>query len=169
MKRPLAILGAVALAAALSFSVSAAALKWHVRAPFTVTLVSELADPGLQALTVTSAADWSASPVVDFVFGPAPKRGPYIRLVDGYYGPVWSGLASISNDRGYITAVTIYLNRTNLDGAPDTFRQAVICQELGHGLGLGHSPDTDSCMSETSIYPVPNAADFAALDTLYGR
>jgi hypothetical protein len=166
MRRLLAV---IACALVIATPVSAGALKWHVRAPFTVTLVSELTDPGLQALTVTSAADWSASPVVDFEFGPEPKRGPYVTLVDGYYGPVWSGLTSISNDRGYISAVTIYLNRTNLDGAPDTFRQAVICQELGHGLGLGHSDADDSCMSSHIVWPTPAASDFASLAVLYER
>jgi hypothetical protein len=143
--------------------------KWRAHSPFFVILVSSLNDPSLQSLAVASASDWSQSSAVDFVFGSQPKRGIFVKIVDGYYGPTWSGLTSISNDHGYIVGATIYLNRTNLDSVSDTFKKAVICQELGHSLGLDHRNANDSCMSEFNIWPTPSVADFVDLVTMYGN
>ena len=146
-------------------------LHWKVRPPFTAYVVSSIDDAGLQALTVQSAADWSESPTVDFVVGPAPKRAAIvIRISDDAYGPVWSGLTVISNDQrggGHITGVSILLNTSNLDQTNETFDQYVICQELGHALGLRHTDDQTSCMGPNAGAPHPSEADFAALEALY--
>jgi len=165
MKRLALLLVAVLLLAAPA---SAFSFRWKVhKLPFTLILVSELDDPTLQALTEISAAEWSESSVVDLVFGDPVKRKPFVRIVDGAYGPTWNGLTSISNERGYITAVTIYLNTDNLDGAADFFKQNTICQEIGHALGLDHR-EGDSCMGTNASNISPDAVDFANLEALYG-
>lgn len=161
-----AILALAVLAGPVSADLSG--FQWKARAPFTVTLVSEIADPTLQSLTTLSAVDWSESVVVDVVLGPAPKRGPMVRIVDGYYTNPWNALAHISNERGYITAVTIYLNRTNLDQFTVEHKQHTICQELGHSLGLDHQDGVaDTCMGPYASATLPNARDFADLVLMY--
>ncbi len=169
MRRAVALAGALALAGAFAFPASAdiGPFKWRAHAPFTMTIVSSVADPALQSALTASMGDWSASSVVDMVYGPQPKRGIYVKVVESYNSG-WNGLTVISNDHGYIVGATIYLNRTNTDQFSQTFKQHVVCQELGHALGLDHQDGVmDSCMGPNADAPHPNARDFADLEAMY--
>jgi hypothetical protein len=160
----------LALLFALPSSVSAeiGPAKWKGRAPITVTLVSELSS-AYQSLAVLAAADWSASPVVDYVFGPDANRIKRVRIVEvNNPASQWLGLTSISNERGYITAATVYLNRYYLDTQTENERRQTVCHELGHGLGLAHTTAPDSCLGTGGSY-LPGARDFSDLELMYGK
>jgi hypothetical protein len=149
-----------------------AGLRWHERPPFTVVVVSTLTDPTLSSILTIAADNWSASTTMDYVFGAVPKRGPYVTVYEGYYSAEWMAITSISNDRGWITGTSIYLNHTWMDNVGLNSKQYVICQELGHALGLWHTDEQASCMGpggvDADVGTTPTATDFANLAALYG-
>ena len=98
--------------------------------------------------------------------------------------PFWLGLARIFLDEeGHITKGEVKLNTSALayyevNGYPG-IADHVLCQELGHVLGLGHnrdgvsggSPD-DSCMNDQGHlgdYTAPNSHDTDQLAAIYGH
>ena len=60
----------------------------------------------------------------------------------------------------------IYINRQLTD--PKTL-SIVIAHELGHAFGLQHITDRDSVMNPGNLTIVPNAADQAAIEALWGH
>ena len=62
----------------------------------------------------------------------------------------WLGLASIQlGGGGHIVRATVTMNRTLLDRYPKAVADHVLCQELGHLLGLDHQRQADdSCMDD---------------------
>lgn len=89
----------------------------------------------------------------------------------------WLGLASINLDsRGHISRGT---SKTN-DSYSSSFssqnqRRHVMCQELGHTIGLGHTSEDGSsqntCMdySTSSTSTAPNSHDYNMLASIYGH
>lgn len=145
-------------------------VKWKVHAPFTLYVTSTIVDPNLQSALSLAAADWSISTVVDVVIANPPRRAPTVPVSDGYWSDPWSGLTSISTDHGYIIGASIRLNRSWLDARDANGKQRVICQELGHALGLDHQDSaTDSCMGPYSTGVHPNALDYSDLELAYGH
>ena len=94
----------------------------------------------------------------------------------------WLGLARIFiDDNGHITKGEVKLNTTYLayyeaNGYPG-IAEHVLCQELGHVLGLGHNRDgdtggipDDSCMNDQGHlgeYTSPNSHDTDQLNAIY--
>ncbi len=93
----------------------------------------------------------------------------------------WLGLARIFLEDGHITKGEVKLNTTYLayyesNGYPG-IADHVLCQELGHVLGLGHNRDGDTggtpdttCMNDQGHlgeYTTPNSHDTVQLNIIY--
>lgn len=154
------------------------------------------------AYLATASADWSKSSVLDtiVVLGqsntdcrPTDWR---IEVCNKAYGANgWLGLAMILSQNRHIDRGTVMLNDTYFNTATyntPAMRRLVMCQEIGHTLGLDHQ-DTNfynknlgTCMDYTTlpggIYYVPdgafhkdaqlsnehpNAHDYGELETIY--
>ncbi len=90
----------------------------------------------------------------------------------------WLGLASISLNGNHITQGTVKVNDTyfalaQYDNPQE--RAHVMCQEIGHTFGLGHTSEDGStqntCMdySQGSTSTAPNAHDDDQLNAIYGH
>jgi len=102
-----------------------------------------------------------------------------IRSCNASYGNNgWLGLASINLDsKGHIVKGTAKMN-DSYDWyfvQDPTQRPHVICQEIGHLFGLGHTSEDGSsqktCMdySDDPGSTTPNSHDYAQLETIYGH
>lgn len=61
----------------------------------------------------------------------------------------WLGLATVTvGAEGHIQSATVTMNTTLLSPYPPRVAQHVLCQEIGHLLGLGHTKALDSCMED---------------------
>ncbi len=95
----------------------------------------------------------------------------------------WLGLASITQLDGHIKTGKVTMNRELLKQYPPNVAAHVLCQEIGHILGLGHQafannscmddcqgrgPGWLSCLSSTEG-TTPNAHDKEQLDTIYAH
>ncbi len=91
----------------------------------------------------------------------------------GYNG--WLGVAQIWTSGGHIVQGTAKLNDSYLDSASydDVNKQHVLCQEVGHTFGLGHTSedgtDQETCMdySNDIANPHTNGHDNEAINTIY--
>lgn len=89
----------------------------------------------------------------------------------------WLGLASINLDsNGHIVQGTSKMNDSySASFASQDERRHVMCQEIGHTFGLGHTSEDGSsqgtCMdySQSPNSTAPNAHDYAQLVTQYGH
>jgi hypothetical protein len=155
--------------------------------PFTIKVVdSNTTD--WQSMYLGAISDWSKSTVLDLAreqgdeSSRARKRCVMIagkihscNATYGYNG--WLGLASINVSGGHITQATSKMNDSyfNSGSYDDTARSHVMCQEIGHGFGLGHQDesgkDLNTCMDYANALdnPSPNAHDYAQLETIYGH
>lgn len=150
--------------------------------PFTVPLgdnVNSSWDPRLAA----SSSDWSRSNVLDspVVAGAAGGKrcranNGRIEVCNGNYGfNGWLGVAQIWTSGSHIVKASAKMNDSYLSSAAytDTARQHVMCQEIGHGYGLGHQDesgaDLNTCMDYADALdnPSPNAHDYDQLETIY--
>ena len=97
------------------------------------------------------------------------------------FSPFWLGLARIFIDGDHITRGEVKLNTKLLDDYPAGAADHVLCQEIGHVLGLDHnrdgaqggSPD-DSCMNDqvslfATQYTSPNSHDTGQLNANYSH
>lgn len=100
-----------------------------------------------------------------------------IRSCSFSYGPtLWFGLASVWLSGGHITQATVQVNDFYFTGSygNNVARRHVLCQEVGHTLGLDHHrqascmDDTNSTLNNTS-YQSPNAHDYAQLEAIYAH
>jgi hypothetical protein len=96
-----------------------------------------------------------------------------IRSCNAEYGfNGWLGLASINASGNHITQGTSKMNDSYFNGTRynETNRQHVMCQEIGHDFGLGHTSedgsDQNTCMDYSNDLgnPRPNAHDYDLLD-----
>ena len=76
------------------------------------------------------------------------KRKGQITVSEGF-SPNWLGIAQIFVEGGHITKGTVKLNTTFLNSYGAFVADHVLCQELGHILGLTHNVSvTDTCMND---------------------
>lgn len=158
--------------------------------PFTVRLDNNVNSTWLPYLR-EAAADWNASSVlntsvVDGSYGSrascTPAAGRVEVCNEAYGQNGWLGVASISVNGRHITSAFVMVNDTYFRQAKyDTpaFRRLVMCQEVGHAFGLGHTDENQTnrnqgtCM-DYSDHPEgppsnehPNGHDFDELERLY--
>ncbi len=140
-----------------------------------------------QSSMKAAVVDWNKSPVVDFALK-AQKRSRSCLGVNGmvevcndaYGSNGWLGIAEIWVNGDHITKGTVKLNDTYYNTPTYNtvaWRKAVVCQEIGHTLGLGHNDEdfntTNGTCMDYSYDPVPNqrpdAHDYQMLATIYGH
>ncbi|HXH22899.1 MAG TPA: hypothetical protein VNN10_12805 [Dehalococcoidia bacterium] len=147
-----------------------------------------------------AVADWSLSSVLDLakVAGATnPKNcrptAGRIEVCNSRYGNnAWLGLAQIWVNGDHIIQAVAKMNDTYFDTATyntPAWRRLVMCQEIAHGFGLGHTdenfnnPNEGSCMDYTNdpdggpggasetdpSNEHPNAHDFEQLELIYAH
>ena len=144
--------------------------------PFTLKLGDNLSSAWKPRLATTTS-DWSLSSVLDAVIVPGISQGncrPTNGRVEvcnkayGYNG--WLGLAQIWVSGNHIYQGVTKMNDTYFNTPTYNtlaWRQSVICQEVGHTLGLDHqdenfsNPNLGTCMDYTSD---PSGALYNQLD-----
>jgi hypothetical protein len=97
-----------------------------------------------------------------------------ITVVEGF-NPRWLGLATIWLDSsGHIVKGEVKLNTKLLKRYGPAVADHVLCQELGHTLGLDHNhDDIGTCMNDLTAVsnpaPYPNAHDAEELNLIYSH
>ncbi len=157
--------------------------------PFTLQLGDNV-DTKWNSYLGTTSTDWSKSTVLDTTIVTGSTRPRSCRATTGrvevcnasYGGTGWLGVASISITGGtHITKGTVKVNDTYFDTAKyntPAWRNLVMCQEVGHTLGLDHQDENfdnanlGTCMdytSDPSTNQHPNAHDYAQLESIYSH
>ena len=157
--------------------------------PFTLKLGDNV-DSSWDAYLVTTSADWTASSVLNtqIVAGGTKPRScrattGRVEICNASYGNTgWLGIASISITSGnHISSGTVKQNDTYFKTASyntPEWRNMVMCQEVGHTLGLDHqdeafdNPNLGTCMDYTndpSTNQHPNAHDYEMLVSIYNH
>lgn len=141
--------------------------------------------------------DWSDSTVLDLTAQVGATTGRKCRAKAGtvqvcnaaYGKNGWLGLASISISGKHITQGTAKMNDSYFSNSyaggyynNANEREHVMCQEVGHTFGLGHTSEDgssqDTCMdyfsntganAGSTMSTTPNAHDFEQLVTIYGH
>jgi len=92
----------------------------------------------------------------------------------GYNG--WAGLASINLDsQGHIKLGTAKMNDSYLSSSSEDYRNHVMCQEIGHVFGLGHTSEDGSSQKTCMDYSNdinsqwPNSHDYQMLSSIYNH
>jgi hypothetical protein len=190
LNRRLAILFAVALAFSLPVTAFAnhswGGYHWARTAnPFTLK-VGDNVNPAWDAYLNTTVGDWTQSTVLNLskVTGQAKGRcrgtTGRVEVCNGTYGNNgWLGVATIYISGKHITQGTVKVNDTYFNtstyNAPE-WRNLVMCQEVGHTLGLDHqdvnfnNANLGTCMDYTSnpgTNQHPNAGDYDELLCIY--
>lgn len=156
--------------------------------PFTLGLgdnVNSIWDTHLN----TAAVDWSNSSVLDTVIvagGANPKncrasRGK-VEVCNSKYGNNgWLGVAQIWASGDHISQSTVKVNDTYFNTPrynTPAWRNLVMCQEVGHTLGLDHQDENfynnplGTCMdysSDPNPNQHPNQHDYDQLETIYAH
>ena len=163
--------------------------------PFTLKLGDNVSSTWDSYLATTSS-DWSVSSVLDTAIvaggtNPKPCRptSGRVEVCNNTYGNTgWLGVAQIWVSGLHIVQGTVKVNDTYFNTAPyhtPAWRNLVMCQEVGHTLGLDHQ-DTNfsnanlgTCMDYTNdpdgtIYGQldnehPNAHDYEELGIIYAH
>ncbi len=142
----------------------------------------------------TSSAKWSLTSVIDTqIVKGAGKRNcgavsGQVEVCAAKYGRNgWLGIASIWASGNHITQGTVKMNDTYFNTSTynkPSWRQMVLCQEVGHTLGLDHQDEDfangnlGTCMDYTNDPSRndgagnnldPNAHDYSMLETIYAH
>ncbi|WP_271077235.1 hypothetical protein [Aurantiacibacter sp. MUD61] len=150
--------------------------------------VIDQTDASWRGHTQMAVNDWNQSTVIQapYVNGTAGAECTFvenqIQVCNDDYGSVgWVGLASITLANGHINSGwskmnDYYFNQPQYSS--NAWRQAVMCQEIGHDYGLGHQNEnfrtdsTTSCMEYTSNpegNESPDAHDYEQLLDIYAH
>ncbi len=124
--------------------------------------------------------DWNDSTVLDTIIKPSTNTrqcaatSGRVEVCNAKYGNNgWIGLASIWTSGGHIVQGTAKMNDTY---SMDTYtKQQVMCQEVGHTFGLGHTStdgsSQDTCMDYATAKidrdQWPNLHDYQQLESIY--
>ena len=137
----------------------------------------------------TTISDWSKSTVLDLTKvagGARPKNcrptSGRVEVCNATYGSTgWLGVAQIWVSGSHITQGTVKNNDTYFNTATyntPAWRNLVMCQEVGHTLGLDHqdenfdNPNLGTCMDYTndpSSNQHPNQHDYDQLASIYSH
>ncbi|MBI4038118.1 hypothetical protein HY387_00485 [Candidatus Daviesbacteria bacterium] len=157
--------------------------------PFNLKLgdnLSSVWDP----ILATTSFDWSLSSVLDTTIVPGGTKARNCRATSGrvevcnsnYGNNGWLGLAQIwvNSNLHIVQGVTkvndTYFNTSTYNTTP--WRNLVMCQEVGHTLGLDHqdvnfdNANLGSCMDYTSNPETnqhPNQHDYDELELIYAH
>ena len=89
------------------------------------------------------------------------------------FSPFWYGLARIFIEDGHITKGEVKLNTRLLLSKGEDAADHVLCQEIGHVLGLDHNRDSlTTCMNDWAVLgsaTSPNTHDTQQLTASYGH
>jgi hypothetical protein len=155
--------------------------------PFTLKLGDNVT-PAWDGYLATTSTDWSKSTVLDTIVVAGAAKGRCrgttgrVEVCNDTYGSTgWLGVASINVSGSHITLGTVKVNDTYFNTAKyntTAWRNLVMCQEVGHTLGLGHNDEnfentpTGTCM-DYSNDPEPNqhpdAHDYEQLESIYSH
>lgn len=191
-----AVAAAAALIAVVTPGTASATHSWggyhwaRTSNPFTLQLGDNV-DSRWDSYLTTTSNDWTGSAVLNTPIGAGLTKSPRpckatagrVEVCNGAYGNVgWLGIASISISGGtHITQGTVKVNDTYFDTATyntPAWRNMVMCQEVGHTLGLDHQDENfdnanlGTCMDYTSNPSTnqhPNAHDYAMLESIYAH
>ena len=190
------IIGASAvLAISALVSVAGATHSWggyhwaRTANPFTLKLGDNVSGAAWDLSLATASADWSLSGVLDtaIVTGSTNQKNckpvaGRVEVCNSKYGNNgWLGIAGIYASGGHITQGYVKLNDTYFNTASyntPAWRNLVMCQEIGHTLGLDHQDEKfdnlnlGTCMdytSDPSSNQHPNAHDYEMLETIYAH
>ena len=161
--------------------------------PFTISTVKSLT-PDWVGRTDAALADWSKSTVLDLagVAGASdsqtrrkcPAISGKIRVCNQTYGlNGWLGLASIHISGSHIVDGTTKLNDSYFNLASynyETEKRHVVCQEVGHDIGLDHTSTDGSSQNTCMDYyqnksnsdttsTTPNQHDYDQLAAMYSH
>lgn len=157
--------------------------------PFTLKLGDNV-DSTWDSYLATTSSDWTASSVLNTVIvagGTKPRNcrasTGRVEVCTAAYGNTgWLGIASISITSGnHITSGSVKNNDTYFKTASyntPAWRNLVMCQEVGHTLGLGHNDEnfdntpTGTCMdysNDPNPNQHPNQHDYDQLVTIYSH
>ena len=159
--------------------------------PFALQVESDVGSTWTAHLN-TAISDWTASTVLDLNKVDQANTKPNcsgisgkVRVCDRSYGfNGWLGVAQIWISGDHIVAGTVKLNDsyfgTSTYNSP-AWRSLVVCQEIGHTLGLDHqdenfsNPNLGTCMDYTSdpdgplSNENPNQHDYDELVSIYSH
>lgn len=155
--------------------------------PFTLKLGDNVST-AWDAYLVTTSSDWSESSVLDTTIVAGSTKPRLCRATAGrvevcserYGSNGWLGLASIWATGSHITQGTVKVNDTYFNTATyntPAWRNLVMCQEVGHTLGLGHNDEDFSTTNGTCMdysndpgpNQHPNAHDYDMLEQIYAH
>ncbi len=184
----------VALAAIISIgTVAYASHSWgnyhwaRTTNPFTLRLGDNVGTAWDSYLATTSK-DWSVSSVLDTtVVAGANLRNcnavsGRVEVCNSKYGNNgWLGIAQIWVSGSHITQGVVKVNDTYFNTTKyktPAWRNLVMCQEIGHTLGLNHNDEiftntpSGTCMdysNDPALNQHPNLHDYEQLVTIYGH
>lgn len=189
---PLAVLTSfvlMAMSAVASANHSWGGYHWaRASNPFALKLGDNVSS-AWDAYLGTTSSDWSLSAVLDTVIVAGRANPKNCRATSGqvevcnssYGNNGWLGIAQIWASGSHITQGVVKLNDTYFKTAKyntPAWKNLVMCQEVGHTLGLDHQDENFSnaplgtCM-DYSNDPVPNqhpnAHDYEQLDIIYAH
>lgn len=156
--------------------------------PFSLVTADNLS-LGWKPYLATTNSDWSASNVLDMLTVKGiniPKRCKAttgrVEVCNAAYGNNgWLGIAQIWISGGHITAGVTKLNDTYFSKSAynkSEWKNLVMCQEVGHTLGLDHQDEVftnanlGTCMdysNDPNTNQHPNAHDYQQLEEIYGH
>lgn len=191
--KALAIATALLLIATFSTVTANASHSWggyhwaRTANPFTLQLDDNLSSGWKPYLTTTSN-DWTVSAVLDTTIivnqtnaKCRPTAGK-VEVCNKTYGKNgWIGIAQVWLSGTHITQGTVKVNDTYFNTSKyntATWKNLVMCQEVGHTLGLGHQDENqintnlDTCMDYTNLPESnqhPNAHDYEQLVAIYSH
>lgn len=205
MKRyAFAVISLVAFAFVASATHSWNGYHWaRTSNPFTLNLVDSVTT-GWNSYLGTTSTDWSVSTVLDTTIvsgndsNSTRKRCPAVlgkdRICNAAYGNNgWLGIATVwTYSDGHIAQGTVKVNDTYFNKSPyntPAWKNLVMCQEVGHTLGLGHvdevfnNTNLGTCMDYTNdpdgglggfsatdpSNEHPNGHDYTQLESIYGH
>jgi len=186
--RTLLVLVAVLAFPVIAFGSHAWGTYHWSRTAATVTLtLGDNCDGVWDTYLRTSEGDWDRSNVLTLSVGTGgtrpkncrPSSGNRIEVCNARYGyNGWLGLAQIWLSGGHITQAIAKMNDSY--SMYESEKLHVMCQEIGHGFGLGHTSENGSSQNTCMDYyqntsdndmtsTSPNAHDYSMLESIYAH